>query len=380
LLVGFIGAEVECDNIVSHLFGDSSSGKTTCAVVAVAMGSKPVFKGCTLMRRYNGTENGLLQILVGNTGLSVVFDEAKAAKIKDFSTFIYTVEGGTEKLRLDKDASIKDVGEYHTSIISTGEYSLTDNSEHATGKEIRLQQFGNIAWTKNATHSETVKRFFRRNYGLPCVIFAQHLLALGKDEVVERFDKHRRIFLKHSKSKDTFSERLSIKYGLILTAVEMAIESMYLNLSYDYILDMLVQNELETANNRDIAQVAYDYVISQVNIHKEHFSQVTIRSQSTTGMDDAKLPDVWGLREFYETPQDISGKKCYETVFVERNQMKKILSTGNFKDIDVIVKKWKERDLLNYESGRNTRFRKMSRNGNKTHLYGLRIFDNPKEV
>jgi hypothetical protein len=33
--------------------------------------------------------------------------------------------------------------------------------------------------------------------------------------------------------------------------------------------------------------------------------------------------------------------------------------------------------LLDYEDGRNTRFRKISQTGTKVHVYGIRVFDNP---
>jgi len=378
LLVGFIGADVECDNIVIHLFGDSSSGKTSCAVVAVAMGSKPVFKGHTLMRRYNGTENALLAVVVGNTGLAIAYDEAKSASIRDFCKFIYTIESGTEKLRLDKDASIKDVREYHTCVVSTGEYSLTDDTEHATGKEIRLQQFGNIAWTRSAEHSETVKRFFRRNYGLPCVLLAQYLLELGRDVVIASYEKHRRIFLENSKSNDTFSERLSIKYGLILAAVELAREALDFNLSYDLILNMLVQNELESADSRDLAQVAYDFIIGQVNVYNAHFSWVEKEAGKVKIWDAAK--DVWGLRERHAISKGalvVMGNYHCETIYIEVSQMKKMLLDGKFKDIDVIISKWKERDLLRCDGGHNTVRRKILSRGNRVRLYAIKIFDNP---
>jgi hypothetical protein len=223
VLVGFIGLEVECDNLFVHIFGDTSSGKTTFGVVSVGMGSKPEFKGQTLARRYNGTENALLQAMVGNTGLPVCLDEAKSARIKDFSSFIYSLESGTEKLRLDKDASLKSVGEYHTSIVSTGEFSLSDDSERAAGKEIRLQQFGNITWTRNAHESEEIKAFFRKNYGLPCVLLAKHLLKIKKNGAIECFNRNRKKFIEHSKVSDIFTERLSIKYGMILATVELPI-------------------------------------------------------------------------------------------------------------------------------------------------------------
>jgi len=378
LMVGFVGADIECDNLFIHLYGDSSSGKTTFAVAAVAMGSQPVFKGHTLMRRYNGTENALMGVLVGNMGLPICFDEAKSAKIKDFSSFIYSVEAGVEKLRLDKDATLKDAGEYHTSIISTGEFSLSDNAEHATGKEIRLQQFGNIKWTRSAEESEEVKKFFRKHYALPCILLADYLLEIGRGEAIVCFEKNRRIFLKHSKVQDSFSERLSIKYGVILATVELANECMNLNLSHDLILDMLIQNELETADSRDLAQVAYDYVMSQVNIYREHFSSKSAGARVRSNISSAEK-DVWGIIETYSPCKEVEGRHYSETVFVDVEKMKEILQKGNFKDVDVILRKWKERNILDCESDRFYNRKKTSKEASgKSRVYGLRVFETPE--
>ncbi len=374
VIVGFIGTEVDCDNLLAHIFGDSSTGKTTFGIVAVAMGSKPEFKGHTLMRRYNATENALLQILVGNMGFPVCFDEAKAARIRDFSSFIYSLEAGTEKLRLGKDTSVvKNVGEYHTSIVSTGEFSLSDDSEHATGKEIRLQQFGNIAWTRNAAESERIKAFFRENYGFPCVALAKYLMKIGKDAALECFHRNRLKFIDHSKVKDTFTERLSIKYAMILTAAELSNEAMGLQLSIDAILEMLIQNEMETADTRDIAQAAYNYALGQFSIHSRNFSFFSLDKKTIL---PPQYGDIWGLKVYHEgKPRKHDGKKCNMIYYVQKDKMMEILKDGNFKDISVIIKKWKELDLLDHEADRNTRHRKITPTGAKVFVYGIRVFD-----
>jgi hypothetical protein len=377
VLVGFIGPEVDCDNLFVHVFGDTSTGKTTFGLVAVAMGSKPEFKGQTLARRYNGTENALLQAMVGNTGLPVCLDEAKSAKIRDFSSFIYSLESGTEKMRLDRDASVRSVGEYHTSIVSTGEFSLSDNSERATGKELRVHQFGNIAWTRNAEESETIKAFFRKNYGLPCVLLAKYLLEIGQDTAIECFNRNRQKFIDSSKVKDTFTERLSIKYGMILATVKLANEAIGMELSYKTILEMLIQNEMETAATHNIGQIAYDYVLGQINIHADHFSSLTPNCfNAAPELDAPKYTDVWGVRVRHNPPKKIKKKECLMTIYVQKDKLEDILREGHFKDVSVIIKKWKDCNLLDHEGDRNTRYRKITPVGTQVHVYGIRVFNN----
>jgi hypothetical protein len=164
---------------------------------------------------------------------------------------------------------------------------------------------------------------------------------------------------------------------MILTTVELANDAMGLKLSYDGILELLIQNELETADTRDIAQSAYDYVLGQINIYRQNFSFLT--NINRTEISSPEYGETWGLRVRHKPPLKIDKKKCYATIYVQKDIMTEMLRKGNFNDVSVIIKKWKERYLLDYEAGRNTRFRKISETGTKVHVYGIRVFDNPSK-
>lgn len=118
-LVGYIGNNVGYANAVYHLYGDSSTGKSTSAALAVSMGSNPIFGENSLMRTFDATENMILKLLVGNYGFSITFDEASMFPSKDFSRFIYRMASGTEKGRLTREGQLKQLGSYsHASSFS----------------------------------------------------------------------------------------------------------------------------------------------------------------------------------------------------------------------------------------------------------------------
>ena len=126
--------------------------------------------------------------------------------------------------------------------------ALTKGSNQNTGKEIRVLTFASIPWTSDAKHAETVNAFIKNNYGLPLLYLAKHMLKLGLDEVMERYEKNRVTF-----------------YAFILTATELANECMDLELPYDAILDTLLDHEVNTMDTRDMAKKAS---------HVRHFEKI----------------------------------------------------------------------------------------------------------
>lgn len=176
VLVGYLGNKIQCGCIVAHLYGDSTTGKTTATKLAISMGSLPNFNENSLLNTYDGTENALLAAILGNNGFPVGFDEANMFVQKDFSTFIYRLASGRGKKRLSRDAKQKTLETYMTTVLSTGEKSLSNEFNQNAGKEVRVLQFGNIAWTKNKAHADAVNDFAVNNYGWPLLKLAKHIL------------------------------------------------------------------------------------------------------------------------------------------------------------------------------------------------------------
>lgn len=370
-IVGFLGDSLQCENLVVHFSGDSSTGKTTAAKVAISTGSLPSFKNkYSLLNDYDGTENALLASIIGNRGFPACFDEANMNDSKDFSKFIYRLASGRGKRRLTKEGLQKEIETYLTTILSTGEKNLTKDSNQNTGKEIRVLQFSNVAWTQNAAHAETVNTFVQNNYGWSLLYLAKHLLKIGKEEAMQRYEKNREIFIEKSLVKDNFTNRLSGKHAFILTAVELSNECMGLDLPFDYILNMLLENEAETTDSRDLAQKAYDFLLEQANVNIDKFTL------ANTGIDEVPAQrDVWGIRVPQKQPLIYDGRKCTMIIYFAKEKFKELLGKGHFEEPSVVIKKFKQKQWLDHDSDRDTRYRKIINRGSKIHVYGIRIFD-----
>jgi uncharacterized protein (DUF927 family) len=81
-LVGYIGKECRVDNILTHISGDSSTGKSTALKFAVSLfGSfcnTNDKKG--LFCSWNSTDNALMEMLAGNMGIPLAIDEIGMSK------------------------------------------------------------------------------------------------------------------------------------------------------------------------------------------------------------------------------------------------------------------------------------------------------------
>ena len=373
-LIGFITKEVQCPNIVTSIYGKSSSGKSSFAMLAVSMGSNPDEHAPNpLFRDFYGTDNSIMAALVGNFGYPICLDEANRYQGKDLSAFMYNMEAGTQKQRLTREAKMQKRGTYHTSIITTAEMSIINRNSQNAGEAVRSLEFGNIAWTKDAAHSERVKEYALNNYGRPVIHLANKVLTLGKKEVIRRFKENRQTYLAKGKVNDEFTHRMSIKYALLLTTLQLANESMKLNLSYDYVMGMLVDSEYETSGKRDIKAKAYDYLVQTFNINIDKFSVALNRNLILSARGQ-----TWGIQD----PQrnvftDIIGK--YRTiVYFSEEMFERILREGNFEDTSVVLKQLNESGYLHCQKdSKRYHERKISATGSQVKVYGIKLYDSP---
>lgn len=63
MLVDFLKDRMSLENVVVHLVGQSSTGKTTSALLAVASGSAPDFKGDNFVFSFQDTQNSLMRLI-----------------------------------------------------------------------------------------------------------------------------------------------------------------------------------------------------------------------------------------------------------------------------------------------------------------------------
>ena len=185
VVVGFIGEKIGVNSQIVHIFGNSSTGKTTAGELIISMATKPSLQNHGLMHSWSGTTNAIVGNLRKNFGLPILFDDSSVSNIKSFSNIIYQIVQGRDKDRMNKKAEMKVSDNWRTTIVSTGEQSLIQNSNQNEGLRVRVIEIGDVSWTSDAAHSERIKRGVSTNYGHAVNIVAEELLLLGEDKVLE---------------------------------------------------------------------------------------------------------------------------------------------------------------------------------------------------
>ncbi|QEY23814.1 DUF927 domain-containing protein [Neisseria animalis] len=122
-----------------HLYGDSSDGKTTAALVGLSVWGNPA----ALKMAWRGTDLGFSNAaLARNDGL-LVLDEIGEAHPKTISKTAYSVINGKSKIQGAKDGGNRTAQEWRVLLLSTGEYSLQAYMERTgekweAGQAVRL--------------------------------------------------------------------------------------------------------------------------------------------------------------------------------------------------------------------------------------------------
>lgn len=96
-VVGMIGNDLGLESPLIHIWGESTEGKTTAAMLAISVFGFPNIR----------EEKGLMR-------------------------------------------------NWNTTVISTGEHSIYGKSKQNTGLYMRLLEFGNVQWTESAEQSEKI--------------------------------------------------------------------------------------------------------------------------------------------------------------------------------------------------------------------------------
>lgn len=327
--VGMVGEELDLDTLVFHIYGDAAKGKTTAARLAVSAFGKPSTRKGGLIHSWNGTQNALIGRLADNRGVPVVLDEASMNRMKDFTAMIYLIAGGKEKDRMTKEIGLREQRTWSTSVISTAEHSLLHKSNRNIGLMMRLFEFGNITWTKDARNAEALKEGLLENYGHAGVEFVKYLLKVGKDYVLEKWRDWAKKCYDSMPQVDHFTSRVSNKLAFIMVTADLVNESLKLGLNLDGIMQLLVEQEQESIGNRDLGENAYDYFKEMVVQHRSKFVSDYFRERSY---------ECWGK---------ITTNGSYVEVNILTEPFKKLMAEGGFDDHRIVLKSWKDKGYLN---------------------------------
>ncbi|MDU4414960.1 DUF927 domain-containing protein [Paeniclostridium sordellii] len=343
VVLGYVGEELSLDTQIVHLYGNSTTGKSTALKLAISLFGYPDVKKSGLFSTYNATENALIKQLEGIKGVPFAFDEISMSKTKNFTDMIYKISNGVDKARLNKNSEQVKKEPWLTTIMSNGEKSLVGSANKNAGIHVRVLEIENIVWTKSSEHSEKINSIILENYGHLGFEFATYVMNLGKNQIKTEYKKiisKLKSLFKNKGIKDNFSDRRINKIAIIILTMRLFENMLNIKMNKSGVLKIIVDVEKNSIKQRNFDK-------SFIEFFKEYISANASKFSNDNNID---------------TIRDYIGNKKKKNGYLELEilpiKFEEIVTEGGFEDYKVVLKELKKSGYLDCDKDRYTRKRK----------------------
>lgn len=203
------------------LVGTSSTGKTTALQLASSLYSSPdddaVFSG------FYGTSNALIYMLGRHHGIPLCYDESTISNNISKENFIYAFAEGKDKLRLNQDSTLKERNSWLCTCLFSSETHLVDIAENDNlGLGVRIINLENCTYTRDSLHSEQIKTFSGKNYGIVGNMLSNYLIKSDSGKIKDEYDTIKsELSALLETTKCPLTDRLILNYSLIIYTSEI---------------------------------------------------------------------------------------------------------------------------------------------------------------
>lgn len=224
-----------------HIFGGSSKGKSTVAVVAGSVcggGSKDGF-----IEQWRTTDNALERIAANHNDNLLVLDEVGQADGSTVSKIAYMLANGQGKNRSSADNQLRRASTWSLNFLSTGELTIGDKIREdgrlrvMAGQEVRIidipidcgRNENSLielhGFSSSKELSDELKRNAKSVYGSPLRAFLEIVIA-RKEDVLKEISAYMQKFIKKNTSPDYAPQvqRVLKKFALIAATGELAVD------------------------------------------------------------------------------------------------------------------------------------------------------------
>lgn len=382
VVIGILSFATPIENPVVHLNLPSGRGKSTAGYLAASILGRP-FDGTlpvkdedgqtvdrhSLYQSWGSTDNAMIATQAGNRGAVVVLNELGKSLTKNMTRIIFDLSEGSDKKRLTSTMEQRSSKGYATTFISTGESSLLDKCDtKLEGLAVRVMEISSDL-TKDSFHANRIKDTCFANCGHAAPMMAQYILDNGGiDFVLPKYKQSitdLRAIFPPSPSKDRFVEKFVASF---MTTLDIAKEALDIPFDRQSLLNYLLAYDQEHGTERNVARCSYDIILDSCRTNITSFYRPNEESPrgkiyGRVSYPGKLLPDGRYVAEEYELRKD----------FLEA-----LLKSKGFPNISTCAKEWKAMGVLNHETGRLTRARKVIPMTHTTEdVYVFRVFGDP---
>lgn len=332
--------EIEFTGTIYSITGQSSCGKTTGAMLAGSVAGNPNKGDKTLFCSWNSTKIALENNVRSNFGVPIIFDELSTSTMDSLTSLLYSISEGQGRERADKNGNPREKLNWGTSIISTGEYSIFNNSSKNDGLRVRVIEI-NDAITTSSSNADYIKKVVRKNYGHVSPIIAEYLLN-NEEQLVSIYEKHKKWFelaLANEKSKTGI--RMISRYAVILTSATIFELALDVKMDIEGMQNYLLNYHEETISERSLTEKAMETIIQYIAVNLGKFSQ------------------GGPLSNMIVNNGTIVAQNDYIEVRIIRSVFERILQDNGFEDVKNVIKSLDNDNKLVTDKDRKTNQRKV---------------------
>lgn len=327
--------EVEFSGTIFSFMGNSSTGKSTAAALAVSIAGNPTKGSNTLFRSWNGTRNALEGYLSNNYGLAIVLDELSAATFKDTTGLLYSLAEGQGRQRSNIDGNVKALKNWGTSVISTAEHSVLNNSARNDGLNVRTIEISE-AFTTSADNADVIKKVTSANYGHVMPLIAQYLLN-REQEVIQWFHTEHQWFKTKLENETSHTGiRMFKRYATITTSARILERVIATPIDLEAIRNYLLNYHSDSVSERSLADKALETITQFVAQNRGKFS------------DDNRLSTMvenYGLIELKDN--------CIQ-VKILKDVFKRMLEENQYQDVNNVIDALRDKGHIQSDPNRKT--------------------------
>ncbi len=266
-------------NVINHLTGDSTTGKTTAAYLFGAFGGNPEDKDGFFLS-FLGTDNAIVKQIGTNSGYPVVIDEfSTSISRQSCSSFVYVLANGRGKAKCYAGgAKIQEINEFSTIFLTTGEMSILEKCSENTGIRARLfEYYVDEGWTRSADESDKIKAVCKKNFGFLTPMIAQRLMIEDKrwHDCFEKWRNTIRKRIHDEKLLLSIGDRIADFVALYTTACELLGAVLNVKMSVQDVYDFFFMHIIfKNAEDVNLGIRAYEAIVSYYSKHQNRFPRL----------------------------------------------------------------------------------------------------------
>jgi hypothetical protein len=357
-LLALLTDKYDLGTFVFNIGGESSTGKSTSAMLFVSTFSNPILSKGT-MRSFFDTTNFLTAFLAQGGTFPVAFDEAAVFSKGDFNfnQLMYLIAGGRDKGRLNSDATMKPERSWKTIVLTTAEFEMTDDF---SPNGIRARCFSiTDTLTTSAAHSDRIKKVVTENFGISGNRFIQWVLDNKYLDLETDYNECKNILYNSLESSEAYdrplAKRVLAKFAVILQTAVYVSSCFSLQIDLEKFKDYLISLEKNISAKTDLVTTALDCILQEVSRNSgKYLTSDNIYCHNVVG----KLTE----------------DNTTKTIYIMKTEFSNICKKYGLQKAQ-ILKKFKEQSLLDCEPDRDEKRVRLKDNMPEEPCYILKIND-----